>query len=165
MGKILYPVGTKVLLKKDDYDDDPLYVVKYRKGKPFPYGLSTYPDGSPEEFDGHKWFSVKGIKFYNKPEKKQDGAAPSVESSENKKSSSCNCGDAPQQKDTYSVEEVNEIVDRVLDHVDMVFNDLNSAVLRTMDTTDRNMLNIADKFAKIDKHLNHLPQTLSHNDD
>lgn len=86
MSKILYPVGTKVVLSeyaKNDHENlTPLYVVEYRKGKKFPYGVSKDKDGRPETFNGHKFRSVKGLKRYNPTQAKvaQDVSTPDVAS-------------------------------------------------------------------------------------
>ena len=164
MSKILYPVGTPVLLKTDEPDNDPLYVVEYRKGKKFPYGLSATPHGPVQKWgDGkeHKWFSVKGLKRYNQKELR---SADSVDVSPTQAqaveaSPTTQVTEAPRKKcNCISREEVEAMLMSALNDV---YRDLGTSVqnvegnvVRLAELTDHNFGTVVKKF-----------KTLNHDDD
>ena len=164
MSKILYPVGTPVLLKADEPNNDPLYVVEYRKGKKFPYGLSATPHGPVQKWgDGkeHKWFSVKGLKRYN-PKELRSADSVDVSPTQAKvdqgntvkqpETSACNC---------YTAEEVDvllakqwEAIVQMLSNVDGVAMEALRNIHMIADMTDSNFRKVAKQF-----------KTLNHDDD
>lgn len=162
MGKILYPVGTRVVVRAVK-NHSPLYVVEYRKGKKFPYGLSDSPSGKPMVINDHKWFSVKGLKRYNPTQTKSEGQAVATATEAElraaftpKKDSSCAC---------YTREEVDALVQAAfVEALEVVHEaartaeealDVAYGVEHTLVTfskvTDRNMQNISKAF-KANRH-------------
>ena len=166
MSKILYPVGTPVLLKTDEPDNDPLYVVEYRKGKKFPYGLSATPHGPVQKWGfgngkEHKWFSVKGLKRY-KPKKlrstdfvdESPTQAKAVEASP-----TTPVTEAPRKKcDCITREEVEAMLVSALNDVyhdlGMSVQNVEGKVMRLAELIDHNFGTVVKKF-----------KTLNHDDD
>lgn len=149
MSKILYPVGTPVLLKADEPNNDPLYVVEYRKGKKFPYGLSATPHGPVQKWGfgkEHKWFSVKGLKRYNPTQAKAVEASPQVAVAPKKK---CNC---------ITLEEVEAMLMSALNDVyhdlGMSVQNIDGKVMRLAELVYHNFGTVAKQF-----------KTLNHDDD
>ena len=156
MSKILYPVGTPVLLKTDEPNTDPLYVVEYRKGKKFPYGLSATPHGPVQKWclgkdKEHKWFSVKGLKRYKPKELRSADSvdvSPTTPVTEVPRKK-CNC---------ISREEVEAMLISALNDVyhdlGMSVQNIDDNVMRLAELTDHNFSTVVKKF-----------KTLNHDDD
>ena len=164
MSKILYPVGTPVLLKADEPNDDPLYVVEYRKGKKFPYGLSADPHGPVQGWgDGkeHKWFSVKGLKRYN-PKELRSADSVDVSPTQSKvveASPTTPVTEAPRKKcNCISREEVEAMLSSALNDV---YHDMGMMIQNNRDDTMRLAEMVDHNFGTVVKKF----KTLNHNDD
>lgn len=155
MSKILYPVGTKVVLS--EYADrnhenlTPLYVVEYRKGKKFPYGLSKTKDGSTETFKGHKFRSVKGLKRYNPTQAKvaQEVSTPDVAS--------------PKQTPTqeyYTREEVDTLMAQQYQDVLELLSVVDETAFKAFQKSNRIAKVVDHNFSTVAKQF----QSLNHDD-
>ena len=161
MSKILYPVGTPVLLKADEPNNDPLYVVEYRKGKKFPYGLSATPHGPVQKWGygkEHKWFSVKGLKRYN-PKELRSADSVDVSPTQTKgntvkqpEPTACNC---------YTAEEVDVLLAKQWEAIVRMLSPVNSVATDALHNTYAIAKSLDHKFAKVAKQF----KTLNHDDD
>lgn len=135
MGKILYPVGTAVTLRKFPRVEG-LYVTRYVKGEKYPYRVGLYP-GDEINIEGKSKFSVKGLKRYQKPTEKDCPVQ------------------SPAEKDYYTRDEVNKLLSAQFEDisylVDLLREELGSQVLHVANVTDRNFM----RFGKALKTLNH----------
>jgi hypothetical protein len=163
MSKILYPVGTRVVVKSVD-SHSPLYVVAYKKGSKYPYRVGTRADDPASEvgIEGKSKFSVKGLKRYTPNEPKKDtverktpveGTAKHSDTVREQKTV-CQCD----MKDYYTRHEVNMLVEAALDDVyknlDVNYMELKGDITRLAGAADRN-------FCKVQKTF----KTLNHDDD
>ena len=161
MSKILYPVGTKVTVKKLNDDDMYYFVVNYRKGKKFPYVLSVTEGGSPDGIGGTKFFSVKGLKRYNPKElRSADSVGVSHTQAEvdqgnatrQPESSACNCY-TREEVDVLLAHQWKDILE-MLSNVDEVATEALRNTHMIADMTDSNFMKVAKQF-----------KTLNHDDD
>ena len=161
MSKILYPVGTKVVLSeyadRDHKNLTPLYVVEYRKGKKFPYGVSKTEGGSPETLNGHKWRSVKGLKRYN-PKELRSADSVDVSPTQAKVAEASPTASAPMNHNCYTKEEVDVLLAHQWQDILEVLSDVDRVAVEALrnthmiaDMTDSNFRKVAKQF----KSLNH----------
>lgn len=146
MSKILYPVGTQVTLRK--FPEAGVFeVVEYIKGEKYPYRVEN--EFGDEGANGKKKFSVKGLKRYNPTQAKvaQEASAPDVAS--------------PKQtptKDTYSKEQVDELLAQVYDDMGELLRQVQHASQEDLNRVAR----VVDtNFCRVSKQF----KTLNHDDD
>ena len=146
MGKILYPVGTPVTVRKSP-ETEGLVVTQYVRGDKYPYRVGFYP--GDQVIVGEKYkFSKAGLKRSNPTQAKVDQG----NATKQPESSACNC---------YTAEEVDvllakqwEAVVQMLSNVDGVAMEALRNTYKIAETTDRNFMKVAKQF-----------KTLNHDDD
>lgn len=147
MGKILYPVGTPVTLRK--YPEiEGLIVTRYVKGEKYPYRVGFHAGDEVHTMDGKSKFSKAGLKRSNPTQAKVDqGNAP-----KQPKSSACNC---------YTAEEVDVLLARQWEAVVQMLSNVDGVAMEALrnthmiaDMTDSNFRKVAKQF-----------KTLNHDDD
>ena len=137
MGKILYPVGTPVTVRKSPKTEG-LIVTQYVKGEKYPYRVGFYP--GDQVIVGEKYkFSKAGLKRYSPTQAKVEKSTT-----------------VPQ--DVYTKNEVDDLIkhttEYVLGQVNSIAFDLRSAILISAEMTDSNFRKTAKQF-----------KTLNHDDD
>ena len=160
MGKILYPVGTKVTVRKNG--SDAYFVVReYIKGDKFPYRLGLGMAGDNVKVAGMSKFSKAGLKRYNPKELR---SADSVDVSPTQ--AKVDQGNAPKQPESsacncYTREEVDVLLAHqwqdileMLSNVDGVAMEALRNTYMIAEMTDRNFMKVAKQF-----------KTLNHDDD
>lgn len=145
MGKILYPVGTRVTLRKFP-DTEGLIVSKYIKGEKYPYRVG-YFEGDEVSVEGKSKFSKAGLKRSNPTQAKVAEASPTASAPMN-----CNC---------YTEEEVDVLLAQqweafvnMLSSVDSVAVEALRNTYKIAEMNDHNFMKIAKQF-----------KTLNHDDD
>ena len=137
MSKILYPVGTLVIVKKFP-EVGAVAVTDYKKGEKYPYRV--------EGISGKK-FSVKGLKRYNPTQAKVAEASPTVSAPMN-----CNCY-TKEEVDVLLAHQWQDILE-MLSNVDRVAVEALRNTHMIADMTDSNFRKVAKQF-----------KTLNHDDD
>lgn len=148
MGKILYPVGTIVLVRRDK-TQTPYEVLEYKKGEKYPYRLKACTDPFDEQVsvDGKTKFSVKGLKNFNNTATKKQTA---------KKTS---CGECEKVAEVARVgfQEAMSRLEEVRDIAVQAYEDAEEnrkAVMQMASLVDRNFMTVSKQF-----------KSLSHDDD
>ena len=160
MGKILYPVGTPVTLRK--YPEiEGLIVTRYVKGEKYPYRVGFHAGDEVHTMDGKSKFSKAGL---NRSNPKELSSADSVDVSPTQ--AEVDQGNAPKQPEPsacncYTAEEVDillaqqwEAVVNMLSSVDSVAVEALRNTHKIAEMTDRNFMKVAKQF-----------KTLNHDDD
>ena len=145
MGKILYPVGTSVTLRKFP-DTEGLIVSKYIKGEKYPYRVG-YFEGDEVSVEGKSKFSKAGLKRSNPTQAKVAEASPTASAPMN-----CNC---------YTKEEVDVLLTQQWKTIVQMLSSVDGVAVEALrnthmiaDMTDSNFRKVAKQF-----------KTLNHDDD
>ena len=160
MSKILYPVGTKVTVRKNGSDAH-FVVREYIKGDKFPYRLGLSMAGDNVKVAGMSKFSKAGLKRYNPKElrsadygdvsptqaKVDQGNAP-----EQPESSACNC---------YTAEEVDVLLARQWEAVVQMLSNVDEVAMEALRNTHMIAYITDSNFRKVAKQF----KTLNHDDD
>lgn len=130
MGKILYPVGTQVVLRK--YPEAGIFeVVDYIKGEKYPYRIENeYGD---DGYNGLTVFSIKGLK-----------RADSVSVKEESVSEDGSCSESPADDERF--EQVLTELSYVREQLDLLFR----AVSHNAKLADDNVVATAQAFREME---------------
>lgn len=155
MAKILYPIGTRVVVKSV-IDHSPLFVLEYHKGEEYPYRVGPQ-DGTPITVGNKSKFSVKGLKRYNPTQAKATDAGRDVEEAKctEKKCAEGSYFDRQEVHNTYTQEEVDTLLHAVTKdfyrELEGIRQELYADILTVAKVSDRNFSTVSKKF----KTLNH----------
>lgn len=145
MGKILYPVGTPVTLRKFP-DTEGLIVSKYVKGEKYPYRVGYFVDDEVS-VEGKSKFSKAGLKRYNPTQAQVTEASPTVSAPMN-----CNC---------YTREEVDLLLAQQWQDLTELLRNVDHVAMEAL-TNTQIISKVADRnFRTVSKQF----KTLSHDDD
>ena len=162
MGKILYPVGEVVTVRKDK-SQTPYQVLEYHSGEKYPYRLKGCQDPFDEQVsvNGMSKFSKAGLRRYNPKELR---STDSVDVSPTR--AEVDHGNAPKQPESsacncYTKEEVDVLLARQWEAVVQMLSSVDGVAMEALRNThiiaemaDRNFMRVAKQF-----------KTLNHNDD
>ena len=158
MGKILYPVGTRVTLRKFP-DTEGLIVSKYIKGEKYPYRVG-YFEGDEVSVEGKSKFSKAGLKRSN-PKELRSADSVDVSPTQAKVAEASPTASAPMNCNCYTKEEVDVLLTQqwktivqMLSSVDGVATGALNNTLMIAEVLDHNFEKVAKQF-----------KTLNHDDD